>query len=69
MGKRGKWFNAVKKAFRSPSKEEKSFHKEPENVELIVENVRRHSLTGLIKILFPISAIFLDMLRKSSGGS
>ncbi|CAM6130068.1 unnamed protein product [Calypogeia fissa] len=36
MGKKGKWFNAVKKAFRSPSKEEKAL-KDQENVELILE--------------------------------
>ncbi|KAL2633356.1 hypothetical protein R1flu_004835 [Riccia fluitans] len=44
MGKKGKWFSAVKKAFRSPSKEEKSAQqqqqqpKETENNELVVVN-------------------------------
>lgn len=37
MGKKGKWFNAVKKAFRSPSKEtDKSAPpRESENTELV----------------------------------
>jgi hypothetical protein len=39
MGKKGKWFNAIKKAFNSPSKEDK-LRKSEESLELITEQVR-----------------------------